>query len=193
MLQIGQTLISLQLIRESFCCQPALCLGACCVEGDSGAPLLPDEIEILTADQDNILPFLRPDGRASIAEQGLWVVDVDKEQVTPLISGNECAYTLFENGMAVCGIERAWEAGATSFRKPLSCHLYPIRIKKFRDFEALNYDEWDICKPARKYGAEHSIPVYQFLKDALIRKYGTEWYNELEEAAQALMAQESSI
>src|SRR5947209_513478 len=123
------------------------------------------------------------EGRESVAQSGNWVIDNDGDTVTPLIDGKQCAYTYFENGIAKCAIEKAHDEGKTDFKKPVSCHLYPVRITKYPDYDALNYHEWEICAPACRNGKELGIPVYQFVKTALIRKYGEEWYKQLEEAA----------
>lgn len=183
MLQIGNTLVSLQVISQRFCCDLPACLGACCVKGDAGAPLLTAEVDLLNVEYPNIAPFLREEGREAILKQGTWVIDEEDERVTPLIEGAECAYTLFDKGIANCGIEKAWEAGATTFRKPVSCHLYPIRIRKFKQYDAVNYDQWEVCAPARIRGDQTGIPVFRFVREALVLKYGTEWYDELELAS----------
>ena len=130
---------------------------------------------------------MRPEGIAAIKKQGTSVQDWDGEMVTPLVNDKECAYVIFdEKGITKCGIEKAWEDGVIDFKKPISCHLYPIRITYYRDFDALNYHKWDICSPACTLGAELKVPVYRFLKDALIRKYGEDWYAEIEGIDEAL-------
>jgi hypothetical protein len=131
--------------------------------------------------------FLREEGVKAIEEQGTSVKDWDGEMVTPLVNGKECAYVIFdENGITKCGIEKAHEAGEVDFKKPLSCHLYPVRVTKYSRFDALNYHKWEICSPACTLGKELELPVYKFVKDALIRKYGEEWYAELEQIHSAL-------
>lgn len=179
MIEIGNTLVSLDVIEEQFVCDLHACHGSCCVGGDSGAPLEQDEMDYLESNYPLIEPFLTDQGRDTINSLGKWVLDVEHEHVTPLINGKECAYMLTINGIAACGIEKAYEAGAITFQKPLSCHLYPIRIKKFKRFEAVNYDRWDICKAALVFGRATHTPVYVFLKEPLIRKYGKDWYEEL--------------
>ena len=114
-------------------------------------------------------------------------MNFDSEKVTPLINNKECAFVIFDEGVAKCAIEKAYFEGITTFRKPVSCHLYPVRIKRFHDFEAVNYDEWAICKPAVKYGQKKGVYVYEFLQDSLIRKYGDDWYKELQIAAEELL------
>ncbi|NEQ48712.1 MAG: DUF3109 family protein [Leptolyngbya sp. SIO3F4] len=181
MIEVGRALIHPDLLQEKFVCDLAACKGACCVEGDAGAPLEEEELALLDENQENIRPFLRPEGIAALEAQGNYIRDIDGEWVTPLVDGKECAYTTFDtDGTAHCGIEQAHRAGATDFRKPLSCHLYPVRIQTYRDFDAVNYDRWDICKPACACGSELNVKVFRFVKDALIRKYGGEWYAELE-------------
>lgn len=182
MLRIGNKIYSFDLFEEHFVCDVEKCHGACCVLGDSGAPLEEDEPEIL----DKLFPllksFLRPEAFTFIEKVGRYVTDSDNDIVTPLLNGKECAYTVFENGLAQCGIEKAFNAGVIHFRKPLSCHLYPIRVTKYKDFEAINYHRWNICKPAIEKGKNLNIPVFQFCKDSIVRLYGAETFNELEVA-----------
>ena len=180
MMEIGDKVITLDLITEKFVCDLNKCKGACCVDGESGAPLESEEVEILDKEYPDIAPYLREEGNRAIEKQGTWVVDHDKETVTPLIEGKECAYAIFEGGFARCGIEKAFEAGATTFRKPISCHIYPIRVKGYRGFTALNYDRWKICDPARTCGEENNVPVYRFLRESIVRKYGEDFYKKLE-------------
>jgi hypothetical protein len=180
MFEIGDKVISLDLITNDFVCDLNKCKGVCCVDGQSGAPLEAEEVDLLEREYQNIRPFLREEGMQAIEKQGTWVIDVDKETVTPLIDRKECAYAVFENGIARCSIEKAFEAEAISFRKPISCHIYPIRVKKYRGFTALNYDRWKICDPARECGRLKNTPVYRFVREAIERKYGAEFYRKLE-------------
>lgn len=155
--------------------------------GDAGAPLEDSEVKYLKKNYKKIEPYLRESGKKSISEQGTSVIDHEGDHVTPLIEGKECAYVLFdEKGIAKCGIERAHEDGVIDFKKPLSCHLYPIRISKLASMEALNYSKWDICSPACELGKMKGLKVYRFLKEALVRKYGEEYFKVLEEVDQAL-------
>jgi hypothetical protein len=186
MLQIENTLVSLDLIEKKFCCHLKKCMGVCCVKGDSGAPLNDEEVKLLPGIIDKIKPFLRPEGIEAIEKQGTHITDSEDEPVTPLVNGEECAYAIFEKGIAKCGIEKAYVAGEVQFRKPVSCHLYPVRVRKYESFLAVNYDKWEICNPARKYGEKVGTPVYEFVKDALIRRFGVEWYNQLQLAAQKI-------
>ena len=183
MFQIDNTIISARLLEEKFACDLESCKGCCCRYGDSGAPLTPEEAVILEKIWPDVRPFLRPEGISSIEEKGTSVTDFEGELVTPLINNEECAYALYEKGIWLCGIERAWFSGKSAFRKPLSCHLFPVRVKNFTDFQAVNYDEWPICRTAVACGKEKNIRVYQFLKEPLIRAFGKEWYEKLEFAA----------
>jgi hypothetical protein len=188
MLWIEGKLVSDALVEEYFACQLSACKGACCWEGDSGAPLEEVELAVLEAIYEQVKPFLSPAGIAAIEQQGKYVRHEDDGSYgTPLIDGGPCAYmVLGTDGIAQCGIERAYRAGATDFQKPISCHLYPVRITHSPElgFEALNYHQWDICSAACRRGAAERIPVYQFVREALVRKYGQEFYEALEGAAQ---------
>ena len=185
MISIGDTLISEDILQKQFVCDLSACKGACCVEGDAGAPLEAEEVKIMADEYEKVKPFLRLEGIKAIEEQGTHVIDeLDGEPVTPLVNNAECAYVVFdENGTTLCGIEKAWKEGKTHFRKPVSCHLYPIRVQKYSSFEAVNYHKWKICAAACTLGESLKVPVYKFTKDALIRKYGSEWYSDLEKAA----------
>ena len=185
MILIDNTCISDDVADKMFVCDLEKCKGACCVEGSSGAPLTEEEIHTLEDIYEDIKSFLLPKGIKAIERQGQWVIDADGDYTTPLVAEEkECAYTIFENGIALCGIEKAYKAGATAFRKPISCHLYPIRTRKYARFEALNYDVWHLCEPACACGEKLQVPVYKFLKEALIRKYGEEFYKLVELAAE---------
>lgn len=186
MIQIENKLISEDIFSEEFVCNLSKCKGACCVAGDVGAPLEKYEIEILDKIFDQVKPYLRPEGVKALEEQGTWTVDpMDGDFVTPMVNGEECAYVIFdERGITKCGIEKAYEDGAVDWQKPISCHLYPIRVNEYSTFTALNYHEWDVCKDACILGKELKVPVYKFLKTPLIRKYGEEFYTTLCEAAE---------
>ena len=181
MIQIGETIVSQVAFEHAFCCDLSKCQGACCVEGDAGAPLQESEVSILASIQSSIRPFLRPEGIEALEAQGPAVKDDDGEWVTPLVAGNECAYVVFESGIAKCGIEQAAAAGAVDWPKPISCHLYPIRVTKYADFDALNVHHWKVCEPACSLGQELKLPVFRFLKGALVRAYGPKWMEEAEE------------
>ena len=185
MIQIDDKLISEDLFSEEFVCNLAKCKGICCVEGDAGAPLDEDETHILDEIYPKIKPYLRPEGIQAIEEQGTYTLDFEGDLVTPLVNNAECAYVIFdEKGYTKCAIEKAYEDGVINWQKPISCHLYPIRITEYSNFSAINYHEWDICSDACTLGKELSVKVYQFLKKPLIRKYGEEFYQTLSEAAE---------
>lgn len=178
MISIDKALISSQIGEVCFCCDLHACKGFCCVDGDAGAPITEEEISILEDSIDAIKPFMNAEGIAVIAKNGVFEYDQEGNFVTPLVNHRECAFVVYEGEMAVCAIEKAWNANAQPFRKPVSCHLYPIRITNYDDFDAINYHEWHICRAALVKGKELKLPLYIFAKDALIRKYGTEWYTE---------------
>ncbi len=183
MTDIEGKIISREVFTEQFVCDLGACKGACCVEGDSGAPLEKEEAQLLKENIEKIIPYLNEKGKKSIAVQGTSINDpYDGELVTPLNNGKECAYTVFDaNGTAKCGIELAYRENAISFNKPISCHLYPIRTVKYQNFEAVNYHKWQICEPARECGVKLKVKVYKFLKEPLVRKYGADFYKKLEE------------
>ncbi len=188
MIQIDDTIISLDIFQKQFVCNLNKCKGICCVEGDSGAPLDEDELPVLEEIYDQVAPYLRDEGKRSIELQGKYVTDIDGDYVTPLIEGKECAYVIFDNaGIAKCAIEKAYEEGKVSYKKPISCHLYPIRLQKLRKYIALNYDEWHICSDACTLGKELKVKVFEFLKEPLIRKFGEDWYFQLQEANQLIL------
>ena len=186
MIQVEDKIISLDIFEKHFVCDLNACKGACCVEGDSGAPLLKEEEKILDEIYQKIRPYMRKEGIFEIENQGVAVYDSDGDLTTPLVNNHECAFATFENGITKCTIEKAYNDGVVDFKKPISCHLFPIRIKEYRDFDAVNYEEIKICKPACECGSKLEVPVYVFLKEPLIRKYGEDWYKELLEAAKLL-------
>ncbi len=186
MLQIDDKIISFDILENHFVCDLNKCKGNCCVQGASGAPLAEDEAGILNDLYPDIKPFLRPEGAVAIEQQGVPVIDVDGDEVTPLIDGKECAYVVFDRGIAFCGIEKAYLEGRISFRKPISCQLYPIRVKQFSGFTALNDDRWTLCEPARALGKEKKVRIFEFVREALIRAYGKPFYEDLNEAAEKL-------
>lgn len=183
MLIIGDVLVSDDVVAEAFACNLDACRGACCWEGEYGAPVNPAEHAILADIYPTVKPYLTQQGQAVIEEEGLYVYTADNDSyATPLLENGACAYlTWNKDGIALCGIERAYRDGKIDWPKPISCHLYPIRVKAQQGggFEALNYDRWDICAAACKKGAAAQIRIFEFAKDALIRKYGEAWYDEL--------------
>ena len=186
MIQVDNKIISLDIFENFFVCDLNACKGACCVEGDSGAPLLKEEQKILADIYDKVKPYMRKEGISEIENQGFAVYDSDGDLTTPLVNSHECVFVTFENGISKCTIEKAYLDDQIDFKKPISCYLFPIRIKEYPDFDAVNYEEIKICKPACECGSKLEVPVYSFLKEPLIRKYGEAWYNELLEAARIL-------
>lgn len=184
MFQLGKSIVSEDLIVKDFVCNLAACKGECCIAGEAGAPVTQDETKILQEIYSKVKPFLRPEGIAAIESQGAFITTDLDELETPLVDGNECAYVTFtENGTASCGIEDAYNAGVVNFKKPISCHLYPVRVQDYSEFSAVNYHRWPICNDACTLGASLKVPVYKFVKEALIRKFGENWYAELEKIA----------
>lgn len=186
MLQIGNTIISNDLIRQRFSCNLECCKGVCCVKGDSGAPLAQEEAELLESIFDKLSLYMSEDGIKAIEKDGFFIIDTDNDLVTPLIKGKECAYTFFDNDIARCAIEKAYLENKINFRKPVSCHLYPVRIKKYKNFDAVNYEKWDECNSSISFGEKNNIPLYIFVKEALIRKYGDDWFEQLDYAVRHL-------
>lgn len=187
MLEVQNTLVHEDVLEEQFVCNLDHCKGACCIEGDSGAPLTVSELKILEEIYPDVEPYLTDKGKQAIAEQGTWVKDFEGDYTTTCVDVHkECAYVTWENGITKCGIEKAWEAGKVNWKKPISCHLYPIRITEYPEFDVLHYDRWHICSGACAFGKQLKVRVYEFLKDPLIRKYGADWYRELEEKVKLL-------
>lgn len=190
MLQVGNVIVSFDVLKEEFLCDLSACRGACCIEGDAGAPLELDEVEKI----EELLPLiwdeLSPEAREIIDRQGVAYVDVEGDLVTSIVNGKDCVFTCYdEKGCCYCAIEKACRAGKTDFLKPVSCHLYPIRVKDFGTFKGVNYNRWDVCKAAVLLGRKENLPVYKFLKEPFIRKFGAEWYEELEAAVGELERQ----
>ena len=182
MIEVGSVLLHEDVVNENFVCNLNKCKGACCVEGDAGAPLEVAELDILNDIYPKVKPFMTAKGIKTIEKNGTFVKDPEGGYTTPCVDINkECAYVIWENGITKCAIEKAFENGAINWRKPISCHLYPIRITNYPEFDVLNYESWKICSPACSFGKELKVRVYEFLKAPLIRKYGEDWYIELEE------------
>jgi hypothetical protein len=182
MLAIGDILVSEEIFEKKFVCDLQKCKGACCIEGDCGAPLKKDEIEILEKEYENYKPYLTSEGIQAIEQQGFYDEDVDdKSTNTPLIDGGPCAYINYKDGISYCGIEKAYLEGKTSFRKPISCHLYPIRVSGVGELQAVNYERWSICADACTLGESLSVPVYKFLKEPIERAFGKTFYEILED------------
>jgi len=179
MLRIGDTIFSLDILEKKFRCDLPLCLGNCCRYGDSGAPLTGEEVSILKKIWPEIKPYLRSEGISVIEEEGTSVKDFENDTVTPLIGNEECAYAILDGNIFMCGIEKAWSEGKITFQKPVSCHLFPARIKQYAGFRAVNYQELSICNAGVRCGQTEGIYVYEFLKAPLVRALGEETYNEL--------------
>ncbi len=181
MLIVENCLVSEDISEVNFVCDIKKCKGVCCIEGDAGAPLDEEEIGILEDILEDISPYMTSEGLAAIKENGnVFDYDIEGNFVTPLVNGCECVFTVVEDGIVLCAIEKAWKDGIIDFQKPISCHLYPVRISNCGEHEALNYHCWQICKDALRKGKEERIALYKFLKVPLIRKYGKEWFRELD-------------
>ena len=179
MKKVGSILVSDELKSVRFVCKLAACCGDCCVEGDAGAPLEEQEISVLEDHIDEIRNFMDPEGISVVDRKGVFDYDVDGSFVTPLVDNRECAFVVHEKGINYCAIERAWSMGRIPFQKPISCHLYPVRLSKVGEYTAVNYHRWHICEPALDYGSEKGVPLYEFLKAPLTRKFGERWYRSL--------------
>lgn len=180
MIQIDRAIVSLDIFQEHFLCDLIVCKGACCVEGDSGAPLAKGEAQLIEKYYPAFEVTLSEEKRALVKQEGFAKVDKEGEMVTPLYQNRECVYTYSDEwGITKCAIEKAFLEGKIDFRKPVSCHLYPIRITEYKNYDAVNYQQIDICQPGRTCGSQNQLPLYIFLKEPLIRKYGEKWYKEL--------------
>jgi len=186
MIRINDIIFSLDLIEKKFRCNLPRCLGNCCRYGDSGAPVAKDEIRILGEIWPEVEPYLRPEGIRTIEREGTSIIDFEGDRVTPLVGNEECAYALIKDNIFMCGIEKAYLDGKIPFRKPVSCHLFPARVKYFRDFTAVNYQELSICHSAVDTGKEEDVRVYEFLREPLIRAFGEETYSQLCIAAETI-------
>lgn len=191
MIQIDDTIISLDVFKEKFLCNLDACKGECCIEGDAGAPVEPEEVDQLKKVLPVIWEELSPDAQKVIEAQGVCYKDVDGDLVTSIVNGKDCVFTCYdEKGYCFCAIEKAYREGKVDFYKPISCHLYPIRVQKYPEFQAVNYHRWTVCKAAVLLGEKENVPVYRFLKEPLIRKFGEAWYAEMEVAAVELKERE---
>lgn len=190
MIQIDDVIVHLDVLKEEFLCDLSSCKGACCIEGDAGAPVSAAEIEKIEALLPTIWEDLSEKAKQEIEKNGVAYIDEEGDLVTTIINGKDCAFTYYDkSGNCFCAIEKAYREGKIDFYKPISCHLYPIRVGDYGVYKALNYHKWDICQCARKLGKEKKVRVYQFLKDPLIRLFGETWYTELEEVAEELKKQ----
>lgn len=190
MIEIDDKIVSTDILSECFACDLALCKGICCVEGDAGAPLEIDEVDILEEEYENYAPYMTEEGRQEVQRQSFMVVDSDGDYTTPLVDNAACAYAFEENGVTFCAIERAYREGKCSFIKPISCHLYPIRVMQFRNGSyGLNYHRWAVCKSAVECGKKIGLPLYKALKEPITRRFGEDFYHSLECAEELLKEQ----
>ncbi len=190
MLQIGNVLVSLDVVERFFCCDLEKCLGECCIEGDAGAPVTEEEYRRLKEILPEVWNDILPEAKTVIEEQGVGYVDEDGDLVTSIVDGKNCVFTCYgSNGMCYCAIEKAYREGRTDFYKPVSCHLYPLRLTEYNDFTAVNYHRWKICKAAEVLGRKEGIRVYQFLEAPLVRRFGREWYDELCRVCEAYLSE----
>ncbi len=187
MIEIDDKIVSADLLRECFACDLERCKGICCVEGNAGAPLEDDEPDILEREYPAYKPYMTAAGIAAVERQGFMVVDSDGDYTTPLVDDAECAYAYEENGVTLCAIEKAWAEGRTAYRKPISCHLYAIRLVQFSNGTVgLNYHRWSVCAGARECGRKLGLPVYKALREPIVRRFGEEFYEALDAAAELL-------
>ncbi|MBQ7511568.1 MAG: DUF3109 family protein [Prevotella sp.] len=183
-LEVGGVLISSEILTEHFCCDYEKCKGICCVEGDAGAPVTQDEVAGIEDALDTVWPMLSASAQSVIDQQGVCYNDKDGDLVTSIVRGRDCVFTCYEGDNCLCALERAFRQGKTRFCKPVSCALYPIREKSFDNgLVGLNYNRWSVCKDAIEKGKALNLPVYKFLKEPLIRRFGEAWYDELCEVA----------
>lgn len=181
MIEINGKIVSDDILTECFACDITRCKGECCVDGNSGAPLEMEEADILEEEYENYKPYMTPEGIESVERQGFMVVDCDGDYTTPLVDDAECAYSYRENGITLCAIEKAFREGKCSFRKPISCHLYPIRLINLSNGTiGLNYHRWNVCSSACENGRKLGIPVYKSLREPIIRRFGEDFYKALE-------------
>lgn len=194
-INIDNILVSEEIITECFSCDYEKCNGACCIIGDSGAPLLEEECEAIEKEYSDFSSIMSEEGRKIISEKGFFEIDSDGDIVTPLVGqGGKCAYTCIENGHCYCSMERSYIAGRLNFKKPISCWLYPIRVSTLKNGQmVLNLHRWHICAEAFLKGRREHIPVYVFLREPLIHLFGEEFYKELSEAAKILTASSKSL
>lgn len=190
MLQIQNTLVSLDLIERYFCCDLDACLGQCCIEGDAGAPVTEEECAAIERALPAVEGELLPGAREAIAAQGVSYIDEEGDRVTTIVDGRNCAFTCYDKGgKCICALEKAFREGRTDFKKPVSCHLYPVRLTEYPTFVAVNYHRWKICKPAEVLGRKLGLRAYQFLREPLVARFGADWYDELAATAEEYLRQ----
>lgn len=190
MLQIQDTLVTLDLAEQFFCCDLDSCLGECCIEGDAGAPITKEEYEKLKEILPEVWDDLLPQAREVIKTSGVGYIDEEGDLVTSIVDGKNCVFTCYApGGMCQCAIEKACREGRIGFYKPESCHLYPLRLTRYPTFTAVNYHRWKICRCAEILGKKNGVRLYQFLREPLVRRFGQEWYDELCLACEAYLAE----
>ena len=190
LVEIGNKIVSTDIFSEQFTCDLNKCKGACCVKGNGGAPLNENEVDKIQNKIEKIKPYMSKSGIETVNREGVYYLDEEDTPATKLIDKKECCFVYFdENEIAKCSIETAYKTGDINFNKPESCHLYPIRIKEFNEFTAINYETWDICSPACSLGKSLKVPVYQFLKEPIIRVFGSSFFEELTKVDQELNKQ----
>ncbi|MDX5320930.1 MAG: DUF3109 family protein [Bacteroidota bacterium] len=186
MIAIGDTLISEDLLENYFSCNLDACKGACCIEGDQGAPLLESEIVEIEKNLNQVLPYLAPEQQERIRKEGFHRVYPDGDLGTHMMDNGACVFITQKDGIYGCGIEQAFYDGKSDFHKPVSCHLYPVRVKTYKEFTSVNYNRWNICSPACTLGKELQMPLYLFVENALVRRFGQEWMDDLKATAEHL-------
>lgn len=190
MLQIKDTLVTLDIIERFFLCDLGKCLGECCIEGDAGAPITEAEYARLKEIKDIVWDDLLPAARRRIEEAGVGYIDEEGDLVTQIVDGRNCVFSTYaEGGLCLCAIEKAYNEGRCAMRKPISCYLYPLRLTEYPSFTAVNYHRWKICRCAESLGRAKGMRLYQFMRGPLIERFGQEWYDELCEACEAYLAE----
>lgn len=194
MLQIQNTIVTLDLAEEFFCCDLEKCLGACCIEGDAGAPVTIDEVEKIEEALPVVEPEMLPRAVEEVRQNGVAYVDQEGDLVTTILDGRNCAFTCYApGGICLCALEKAFREGKTGFKKPASCSLYPLRLTNYPTFTAVNYHRWKICRDAVANGRKKGIRLYQFLRGPLTERFGQEWYDELAQACELYLSQKDSL
>lgn len=194
MLQIQNTIVTLDLAEEFFCCDLEKCLGACCIEGDAGAPVTIDEVAKIEEALPVVEPEMLPRAVDEVRQNGVAYVDQEGDLVTTILDGRNCAFTCYApGGICLCALEKAFREGKTGFKKPASCSLYPLRLTTYPTFTAVNYHRWKICRDAVANGRKKGIRLYQFLRGPLTERFGKEWYDELAQACELYLSQKDSL
>lgn len=187
MLQIGNTIVSLDLIETFFCCDLDKCKGQCCVEGDAGAPLSKEEEKTLQNTWKSVREYMSEEAISEVEKNSVAYIDSEGDLVTTILNGKDCAFTCYNNGICLCSLEKAYRENKIDNIKPISCSLYPVRLTEYPTFIAVNYHKWNVCEPALEKGKEKGLRLYEFLKEPLIRRFGQEWYDELALTAQVYL------